>query len=377
MSLDSALKPYSMQTLKKLSDTLKKAFKAHKTSAQEYSEKLLPQVVKYVWSTEPQYYMEQLFIERGSRSKGRILKTEPEELYRCHKTGYDKDGNVLTEEYWGGHPSNGYTKFFVREDNQMYSYTIERNGALDEIEYLEYQDGKPTAYASVSRYKSVFAEHYFYDADDRLSSIKCEVEHGGYIQETTYDVTYDSFGALFKITRNDGVSPTFPKGQTEAVVYQKTGYSIKALTDIFTDEMIKALTEPVKASKHKYAMIALDAAFSSDDWLPLRLYTYNSTDKITPDVLLSDFVNEDPVNYLDIEINDKLKGVSQLLVQQATVQEKYDLPYKLLISVTKMVKQLAGNDIIIIPADLYDDYSETVISLLKKIYNAKELKAIL
>lgn len=365
-----------MQTRLNLIDSLKEAFKAHKTSVQEYSEKLLPKVVKYVWSTEPQYYMEQLLIERGSRSKGRILKNEPEELYRCHKTGYDKDGNVLTEEYWGGHPSNGYTKFFVTDDNHTYSHTIERDGALDEIEYLECNDGKPSAYATISRYKSVFAEHYFYDAEGRLNSIKCELEHGSYIQETTYDVTYDSFGALFKITRTDGVSPTFPDGQTGAVVYQKTGYSIKALADIFTEEMVKALTEPVKVSKHKYAMIALDAAFSSDDWLPLRLYTFSNTQEIIPDLLLSDFVNADPVNYTSVEISDKLREVSQLLVQQATIQEKYDLPYKLLIKVAKMVKQLTPNDKIIIPADLYDDYNEPVVDILKKLYNAKELKKI-
>lgn len=365
-----------MQTLKKRLDTLKKTFKAHKIPAHDYSEKLAPQVVKYIWSTEPQYYMEQLFHERGNWSKGRILKTEPEELYRCHKTGYDKDGNVLTEEYWGGHPSNGYTKFFVTEGNHTYSYNIDRSGAFDEIEYLEYNEGKPSAYASVSRYKLAFAENYFYDETGRLSRIECEVDNG-YIQETVYDITYDSFGALLKITRTDGVSPIFPKGQTGTLVYQKTGYSIKALTEIFTEEMVKALTEPIKASNHKYAMIAVEAAFSSDDWLPLKLYAFGNPEKITPDTLLSDFVNEDPVNYLAIDISEKLKEVSRLLVQQATVQEKYDLPYKLLITVAKMVKQLADNDIVILPADLYDDYSETVMSLLKKIYNAKELKALL
>ena len=365
-----------MQTRLKHIESLKKAFKIHKTPAQEYSDKLLPQVVKYVWSTEPQYYMEQLFLERGSRSKGRILKTEPEELYRCHKTGYDKDGNVITEEYWGGHPSNGYTKFFVTESNHTYSYNLDRGGAFDEIEYLEYTEGKPHAYTSVSRYKSAFAENYFYDEAGRLSHIECEVDHGGYIQETKYDVYYDSFGSLFKITRTDGVSPTFPTGQTGAVVYQKTGYSIKALTDIFAEEMVKALTEPIKASQHKYAMIALDAAFSSDDWLPLRLHTFNNVQEITTELLLSDFVNEDPVNYTAIDISENLKEVSQLLVQQATAQEKYDLPYKLLTTVAKTVKQLVDEDTIIIPADLYDDYSESVVQILKRLYNTKELKKI-
>nr|WP_322623519.1 hypothetical protein [uncultured Flavobacterium sp.] len=365
-----------MQTCLKRFESLKKAFKIHKTPAQEYSDKLLPQVVKYVWSTEPQYYMEQLFLERGNRSKGRILKTEPEELYRCHKTGYDKDGNVITEEYWGGHPSNGYTKFFVTEGNHIYSYNIDRGGAFDEIEYLEYTEGKPSVYASVSRYKSALAENYFYDTDGRLNCIECEVDHGGYVQETKYDVYYDSFGALLKITRTDGVSPTFPQGQTGAVVYQKTGYSIKALTEIFVEEMVKALTEPIKASQHKYAMIALDAAFSSDDWLPLRLRTFDSVQEITTELLLSDFVNEDPVNYTPIDISENLREVSQLLIQQATVQEKYDLPYKLLITVAKTIKQRVGDDTIIIPADLYDDYSESVVQIFKRLYNAKDLKKI-
>ncbi len=356
-----------------LIDSLKLKFKKHKNPAKKYADDLLSQVNKFVWSTEPQYYMEQLAIELRRLPKGRILKTEPAELYRCYKTGYDKDGKILTEEYWAGHPSNGHTKFFVREANQMYSYTIDRNDVLEHIEYTEYNDGNPISYGRYSRYVDACADNYFYNDDGKLNRIENSYHRSFEIQETAYDIGYDSLGAIEKITRIDEVSATFPKGQT-IVVYKKTDYSIKALIDIFTEEMLDVLTMAIKSNPKKYAMIAVEAAFSSDDWLPLVLYAFDSEKPLTSDLTLQDFVNSDNVHYQDIA-TVKLKEVSLLLLHQAVTQEKYDLPYKLLIDISKKVKQnIDGSETILIPADLYDDYSETVLSLLGKIYSKKELK---
>lgn len=356
-----------------LIDSLKQKFKKHKTPAKKYADDLLPQVDKFVWSTEPQYYMEQLAIELGRLPKGRILKSEPSELYRCYKTGYDKEGNILTEEYWAGHPSNGHTKFFVREANQMHSYTIDRNGAIDQIEFAEYDDVNPILYGRFSRYTDAFADSYFYSDEGKLKRIENSSDRSFEIQETAYDIDYDSLGAIERITRTDEISATFPKGQT-IVVYKKTEYSIKALIDIFTDEMVKVLTQTIKTNPKQYAMVAVEAAFSSDDWLPLLLYKFNEEKPLTKDLLVQDFINSDNVIYEEIN-TVKLKEVSLLLLHQAVTQEKYDLPYKLLVDISKKVKQnIEGSNTILIPADLYDDYIETVISLIGKIYSKKELK---
>ncbi len=352
---------------------LKQKFKKHTNPAKKYADDLLPQVDKFVWSTEPQYYMEQLAIELGRLPKGRILKAEPEELYCCYKTGYDKDGNILTEEYWAGHPSNGHTKFFVREANQMHSYTIDRNDTLEHIEFSEYDNGKPIVYGRYSRYVAAGADSYFYSDNGKLNRIENSTDRSFEIQETAFDIDYDNLGAIEKITRTDEVSATFPKGQT-IVVYKKTEYSIKALIDIFTEEMVDVLTQAIKNNPKQYAMVAVEAAFSSDDWLPLMLYVFNEEKPLTKDLLLQDFINQDDVMY-EVIGTDKLKEVSLLLLHQATTQEKYDLPYKLLIDIAKKVKQnIEELDTILIPADLYDDYSETVLSLLGKIYSKKELK---
>lgn len=362
-----------MSNRTELIEILKQKFKKHTTPAKKYADDLLPQVDKVVWSTEPMYYMEQLAIELGRLPKGRILKTEPAELYRCYKTGYDKEGNILTEEHWAGHPSNGHTKFFVREANQTYSYTIDRNGALDKIEFAEYNDGKPILYGRYSRYIDACADSYFYSDDKKLNKIENSSDRSFEIQETAYNIDYDNLGAIEKITRTDEVSATFPKGQT-IVVYKKTNYSIKALTDIFTEEMVDVLTLAIKNKPKNYAMVAVEAAFSSDNWLPLRLHIFNEEKPLTRELILQNFINSDNVIYEDIS-TVKLKEVSLLLLHQATTQEKYDLPYKLLIDISKRVKQnIDGLNTLLIPADLYDDYNETVLSLLEKIYSKKELK---
>lgn len=190
--------------------------------------------------------------------------------------------------------------------------------------------------------------------------------------ETVYIIGYDALGSIDKITRIDEVSGSFPEGQT-MVIYQKTGYPIKALIDIFTSEMVAALTEDVKANTFKYAMIAIRAAFSSDDWLPLNIHFINGDSLLGRETLLHDFINPDEVAYAATS-TPALQEVSRLLIQQATVQEKYDLPNKLLLDIAKKVKQnINGHDTLLIPADLYDDYSETVLSLLEKIYSKKEL----
>ena len=212
-----------MSIRKQIIDSLKQKFKKHTAPAKKYAADLIPKVEKYIWSTEPQYYMEQLAIERGRIPKGRILKSEPLELYRCYKTGYDKDGNVLTEEYWGGHPSNGYTKFFVMEANHTYAYTIDRNDTLDEIEYLEYSNGKPVLYGCYSRYAAKSADSYFYNDDGRLNCIEMTKDASFEMQETVYTIEYEALGSIDKITRIDPVNSTFPKGQT-FVIFKKANY---------------------------------------------------------------------------------------------------------------------------------------------------------
>lgn len=356
--------------------SLKEKFKKHTSTTKKYAADLLPQVEKYEWSTEPQYYMEQLIYERSRIPKGRILKSEPTELRQCYKTGYDKNGNVLTEEHWAGHPSNGYTKFFVREAQQMYSYNIDRNGKLDGIEYLEYADDKPFFYGRYGTSGAKRAENYFYIPDGKLDFVETSQDNGYEVQETVYTVEYDSFDAIEKVTRIDAVSSNMPKGQN-IVIYRKTAYSIKALTDIFTEEMVNALTSAIKENTQKYAVVVMEGTFSSEEWLPLKLHLTDGNKPLDKNMLLEDFINSENLNYIPLT-TPKLENVSELLMQQASFQEKYDLPFKLLVAITKKVKEnLNTQNILLIPAHLYDDYTLTLLYLLERVYSKKELKDLL
>lgn len=365
-----------MQTRTQLLETLKKKFKSHKTPTKKYADDFLPHVTKHIWSTEPQYYMNQLALERGRIPKGRILKSEPAELYRCYKTSYDKNDNVIQEEYWGGHPSNGYVKFFITEGNNTYSYTIERNDKIEKIEYLENLNDKPFLYGCYSRYASKYSDNYFYDNNGKLERIEMTLDASFEMQETVYTIDYEALGSIDAITRIDPVNSTFPKGQT-MIIFKKAAYSIKALTDIFAEEMVAVLTSEIVKSTQNFALIAIEGAFNSDDWLPLKLRFINREKLIEENALLGDFINPDPINYVNISTS-KLEKASLLLMQEATIQEKYDIPFKLLIDLTKKVKHNIGDkEILLIAADLYDDYSETVLSLLERIYSKKELKRML
>ncbi len=124
------------------------------------------------------------------------------------------------------------------------------------------------------------------------------------------------------------------------------------------------------------AVITIEAAFRTEGWLPLKLLLTSGNIPLQKDTLLKDFITPDTLTYT-YRVTHKLKEVSLLLEQEAVVQEKYDLPHKLLTDITKKVKQQIATPTILIPADLHDDYSLPVASLLEKVYSKKEVKDML
>jgi hypothetical protein len=342
----------NLQLLKSLKD----AFKKNTISEKTLAEHILPQVEKKIWATEPQLYLQALKVEIGRIPKGRVLKAEPEVKEYCTMMELDKNGRLVYEECWEGHPARGYLKYFDNDGDTTYSYTFTRSGDLDAMEYQQRKNGLPVAYGTYSRYAANFAETYYYDTG-RLVKIDCEVSYLSTKQQPVYTINYDGLSNIRDIYRTDAPSNDFPEGQHVAV-YQNNPYSLKTLTDIFTEETNAATGNTLEGNIKEYLLIILDRAFITDEWLPLKIYAIDGTmpfDCDMPVTAITDFeALPQPEN-----ISERLANVSRLLVQEITVQEKFDVPDKLLLKTAKEAKMKAG-DIKILALDLYDDLSLTV-----------------
>jgi len=355
----------NIQLLKSLEDAFKKNAIKEKTLA----DRILPQIEKKIWATEPQMHLQPLKVEISRIPKGRILKSEPDVKEYCAMMGLDKDGRLLYEERWEGHPARGYLKYFDNDGDSTYSYTFTRSGDLDAIEYQQQKDGLTVAYGTCSRYAVNFADTYHYDAG-RMVKIDREVSYLSTKQKPVYTINYDGLGNIQDIYRTDAPSDDFPGGQHVAV-YQNSPYSLKALTDIFTEETNALVDNMLESNTKEYLLIILDRAFITDEWLPLKIYAIDANVHFNPEMpvtAITDFESlPQPEN-----ISERLANVSRLLVQEITVQEKFDVPDKLLVKTAKEGKMKAG-DIKILALDLYDDLSLTVAEVLQRVYSKKEI----
>lgn len=351
------------QLLKSLKDTLKKS----PVTEKELSARIMPLIARKIWATEPQFYLEMLKTETANVPKGRVMKADPEVKEYCTMMGLDKDGMLVYEERWEGHPARGYKKYFDNDGDTTRSYSFMRDGALDEVQYQKRTDGIPVAFGTYSRYAVNFADTYSYEGG-RLARIDRSVVYLSTIQNPVYTVNYDGLDNIQDIIRTDAPSKDIPDGQ-HIIVYQRNTYSLKALVDIFTEETNAVIAKTLEGNNKQFLLIILDRAFVNDEWLPLKVCAidrgkpFNATMPVGD---LTDFEKLSPT----IATSEKLSTVSRLLVQEITSQEKFDIPTKLLLNVAKHAKSLAGNTKVL-ALDLYDDYELSVGDILSKLYSKK------
>lgn len=371
-----------MKSLEAIHATLKKQFEEFQETEDQYSNQIIPQIEKVIWATESQYYLELLRVERARLPKGRILKSEPTVKENCVKLGFNKMDELIYEEQWGSHPLHGYKKYFIQKQDTIYSYRFNRNdGALDEIEYQKTENGLPLTYGDYSFGKATTADEYEYQ-NGKLVKIKSMWRSEPYIQYPTYLIDYDLLDNIKTINRVDEPSDFFPDGQ-DMIIYKKHSYSIRELTEILIQEFVDCVCQQLKEKRsEKFLLITLENPFNSDEWLPFKFYFANSIEKLSTDIELIEFIDTDELSfqYYD-DFNEKLQETANLLMQETELNEKYDVPLKILQKTVKILKRklesLENQELIILPLDLPDDYYEPVYLTLQGLYSKREVSKML
>ncbi len=371
-----------MKAHQELLKSLKEQFESNTTTIADYEATALSSIIRWQWATEPQFYLEQLSIERSRKPKGRLMKNEPAEKKYCVRMGYNANDQLVYEEAWTNHPTNGYKKFYLNQVNQILSYTFKRNGKLDEIELLKLENSIPSWFGNVARHKASSIDNYTYEVG-KLSEIRTMWVSEPYVQFPLYKINYDEFDNLKLIVRTDAPSDFFPEGQ-QIEVFQQTAYSLKALTTIFVEETMRQLKAALIAPSNKTPnclLLVLENPFNSEDWLPLKFGFRKVELNFETEGMLKDFFDLELLELLaNKKANAALTKVSNLLMQEIELKEKYDLPYKLLIKIAKELKKWlktqAGisDQLMIFPLDFPDDYSLETVGILRRIYSVKEIK---
>ena len=348
---------------------LKGAFEKNNVSQKSLADRIMPLIEKKVWATEPQIYLEPLKVEINRWPKGRMMKTEPEVKEYCTMMGLDKDGRLVYEERWEGHPARGYLRYYDIDGDVTHAYTFTRDGDLDMLEYQEKKDGNVTLCGNWTHYAVCYANTYVYDAG-RIVAIETQTSYYDTIKHLHYTIFYDALGNVQRIERTDDPSPDIPEGQ-HLTIYQNSPYSLKKLTEIFTEETNAMITEVLESIDKEYLFIVLDRAFITDDWLPLKIYTFDGDKPLRADMPLGDLADFEALPE-PAAASDKLTAISELLVQEIGIKEKFDLPNTLLVKAAKEAKAKAGTAKVM-ALDLYDDLELTVSDVLERVYSKKEI----
>lgn len=372
-----------MKELEKILAALKTTFENHSNPEDTYADQLLPKIDKTIWATAPQQYLELLKVERARISKGKMLKAAPKEKHNCLKLLYDQYGRLIYEEKWGSHPSHGYKKYFIHDEEQTNAYTFNREGSLEEIEWQQRVNGVVTNYGNYAKLKAITIDRYLYDEKDRLVEIQSLWSYGHHVQHPTYYISYDNLENIGVIRRVDPPSESFPQGQ-DIEVYRRHAYSIKALTDILLEEYTLHLESSMKEEPDANLLLMISAqVFNADDWLPPKYQFFQHEQIINSSLEVKDGLPssffEQPLE-LKVPLAKRLREVSELLMQEIGLQEKYDLPLKLLQKLGKRAKDLLDSknkDILVVALDMPDDYYEPITTVLNRIYTKKEQKDIL
>ncbi len=373
-----------MPTLESLLSDLKSQFESHQTQYESFQESTQPRVQYYRWATEPQFHLALFSVERARLPKGKVYHEPQDETY--YRIGYDSMDRIVFEERSAHSSSGAYQKFIDYHSDATWVYQF-KQGELDGLAYQTQREGQPDIYVSYSPGVVNSAEQYFFD-NGRLIKIQSLNNYDAFKQDTQhpmYTITYDALGAIDLITRIDQPSNFFPNGQ-EVKVFKKAKYSLKALADIFQEEFLKYLTNqytPAQIMDGHCLGIVLHNAFNSDAWLPFQLYALEITTPLTKQITVAEYLDFSQLVPPDVSSYSKrLTEVSQLLMQEIELKEKYELPVKLLEKVGKSVvnwisEQGKGTPIKVLALDLPDDFYEEVISILRRTYSAKACKNFL
>lgn len=373
-----------MPTLESLLSDLKSQFESHQTSDTFFQTSIEPSIQYYRWATEPQFHLAPFSMERARLSKGKVYNEPQDEAY--YRVGYDSMDRMVFEERSAHSSSGAYQKFIEYHSDTTWVHQF-KQGELDGLAYQRRKEGRPDLYVSYSPGVVNTAEQYFFDKD-RLIKIQSLNNYDAFKQDPQhpmYKFAYDALGAVDSITRIDKPSTFFPNGQ-EVKVFKKTKYSLKALTDIFQEEYLQYIADQYTLNQKTDSLclvIVLHNAFNSDHWLPFQLYFLAEHTQLTKQTTVADYFDFSQVGPPDVSsYNQSLLEVSQLLMQEIELKEKYELPLKLLEKVGKKVvdwisEQGKGTPIKVLALDLPDDFHEEVISSLRRTYTAKAYKDFL
>lgn len=376
-----------MKNHKEILYSLQEQLQKHITTLGEYENQIIPKIVKIKWATEPQLYLELLKIERARLPKGRIYHEESNKT--SIKLGYDHQNRLIYEERTDSDSSGKYKKFIIYNPNSIWSYKYSDN-KIKGIEYQKLNNELPYIYASYEKGIVNTVDKYVY-ANQKLISIDSYSSYEAFglsPQQPKYEITYNSLGDISKIVRTDEISDFFPKGQN-LIVFKRHDYSIKSLTEILIREVVIILKKKINDEKFddpKCLIVFVSKAFNSDDWFPPKFSFVDLIENFKTEIRIDQIIDFNMVPFEDeSDICKRLKEASRLLMQEITLKEKYDLPFKIIKTVSKEIKlwyndqsnQLDPNGkLIILPLELPDDYYEDCIYVLKRMYSKKEIKAI-
>lgn len=374
-----------MPALEILLSDLKTQFERHLTSIEDYEQQIRPQIQYYRWATEPQFHLALLQIERARLAKGKVFTEPQDETYI--RLGYDIENRIIFEERTTHSSSGPYLKFIEYHPDSIKVYQY-KQGKIDGLAYLTIKENQPDIHVSYSPGVVNTAEQYFFE-QGRLTSIQTLNNYDAFkqdAQQPLYSITYDTLGAIQLITRTDQPSKFFPTGQ-EINIYKKSKYSLKALSDIFLDESLLYLQDQFQTQEGFLTadclLLVLHNAFNGESWLPFQLHELPVKAPLTNSIAVADYLDfsllapPEDSNY-----PKRLTEVSQLLMQEIELKEKYELPMKLLEKLGKRVvaarsEQTKGTPLKVLVLDLPDDFYEEVLSVLKRLYPAKTCKAFL
>ncbi len=357
-------------------EDLKEELDNHSVSVKEYENQIFPKIVKFNWATEPQLHLELLKIERARLPQGKIYTEKNNNT--TIKLGYDSHNRIIFQE------EERYKFFIFYKDNSVWGYKFS-DGKIDRIEYQTLEQGIPKTFASYEKGVVNTVDKYEY-RNERLVKINSysSYEAFGYNpQMPNYHITYNKLGDISEIKRKDEPSDFFPNGQ-DLTIYKKHNYSIKALTEILISELVELIKQGLQNqnfNQKKLLLIFISNSFNSDDWFPPRFSIIKPKGFMKLDVTIDELIDLDLV-FSEYPVSDKLVESSNLLMQEIELKEKYETPYKILIKAAKEIKSWWSksnekiDNLIILPLDFPDDYYESILSALQRIYSKNEIKKI-
>ncbi len=368
-----------MKEHEKILTSLKEQFENHNVLISEYEKEILPQIESYKWATQPQMHLALLNNELSRLPKGRVYETERESAWV--ELGYDDQSRIIYES------GDGLKKYVLHKEDSIWMYTFKypyTNNEINRIEYLLIERGYPTIFASYANWVVNRVCMYKF-RDERLVEIDSYHLYDRPRQEPqtpNYFITYNELGDVSEIRRKDEPSVTFPDGQ-DVSVYKKHDYSIKELTDILVSQMKSAIMHELQ--DHEFdgrtlLLIFISNSFASDNWFPPRFSIVKTTENMVLDGTFYELVKIDSV-VAEKPDNERINEASRLLEQELVLQEKHELPLKILVRIAKEIKSwmlectnAENNELIIFPLSFSEDGYEKVSTILKRVYSAKDIK---